>query len=967
MAPQHSNLSPPELLSLCTNLVSSFKARPVRRLKTGPLQALRRLCIRLFREIVELDDVTPSVVAFLGLPRLVQAHLWHPSQLQSFLDGAGNSVPTWAPVLEAIASWNPPAQAPFARTEAAPSGLPVRRITELVQSNNIGLALQTLESAHQHIRPSDPAAAREAISALFPPRSDGDLLGADLASGDALQLTVAETAEALRTLPRLRASSYTGWTADIFTAMARDSPEFVSAFTNLINAMLRGEAGPAALWSLDYICPLEKKTGGYRPIVIGEIVPRILGRIVAKSLAPQAAEFLSPLQWGVGISGGAEIVAHLVSLYYKGAHTPGVTDGIQLIDFTNAFNTVHRSSIERALQQRFPSLLRYFRYAYGQPTVLRGADGQPMATSASGVRQGDPLGPLFFCLALDAPLRSLASRFPDVTAVGLLDDVTLLGPADRLPQALSWFREATARIGLTVNTRKSVRLKMPHDDVSEDAAIGARVLGCPVGPDAWVTDQVRSRLEEYATIIDPLVTLPAHIATAILQAAVNARPVFTARTTLPALASEAFIAFDNKIDYALSCITGTFRTPLPRESQLLRGLPQAKGGLAIPRIAEIASSAYAASLTAATSAVATVLPATVNHFHLRSTAISPVMEAARDVAPTHYVPSVVYPSAATNHPCIPCSWAAPGDLPTDEDAPYRQAPPRQKTLVALRTSAHEAELETILATSPAAKAIVLSGAHRGGAWWLSQPRFPTLRLSHAAMQSALCVRLLLTSTSITGARRCGFCSHVLRTSGEELVHGLSCSALQGLRTRRHTYLRDTLAELLRKVLGNQAVALEVRFADRQLDICATVGPMTRYLDLTIINPAAQEYLPGAAQEGGAASLRAEANKRAKYVNTLAAHGIGEAAFVPFVIETTGRLGPAAKRFLDDLRTAAVLASPERDREAIMDYYIDRMKHHVLEANAKVMHHAWAHLEPVQDEIPADTVTALPQEPPSTHA
>jgi hypothetical protein len=300
----------------------------------------------------------------------------------------------------------------------------------------------------------------------------------------------------------------------------------------------------------------------------------------------------------------------------------------------------------------------------------------------------------------------------------------------------------------------------------------------------------------------------------------------------------------------------------------------------------------------------------------------------------------------------------PGDLPTDEDVPFRQAAPRQRALVALKVTENETELASLLAECPAAKAIVRSGAHKGGAWWLSQPRFPLLRLSHFAMQTSLRLRLLLTSRNITGARRCGFCSEMVRSSAEDLVHGLSCHALQGLRTRRHTFLRDSLAELLRKVLGAHAVSLEVRFANRQLDIVATVGASVRYLDLTVINPAAQEYLPQAATEGGAASTIAEANKRAKYVNTLAAHDIAATAFVPFVMETTGRLGPAAKQFLDDLRTAASLASPERNRETTIDYYIDRMKHHVLESNAKIMHHAWSHLQPVQ----ADDASAAMEAP-----
>ena len=942
-----SQLTPDALLSLCTNIVSTFKGYPVRRLKTAPLQALRNLCVRLFNEISTSDQKAPAVVAFLGLPRLLHSYQHDPNRLEAFLTGAAQCVPSSGPVLEAIAHWTPPAQRRTPNSNMS-NALPVRRITELVKSNNIGMALQILESSHAHVRPADPDAARAAVSALFPARTDADLLSADLDAASAMQLSVDAVGEALRALPRLRSSAFSGWTCDLIAALARESPAFVQAFAGIANAMLRGEAGPPALWAIDYVCPLEKKTGGYRPIVIGEILPRILGRIVAKSLAPQAAEFLAPHQWGVGISGGSETVAHAVALFYRAASAMGATEGIQLIDFTNAFNCVRRGAIEAELTRRFPALLPYFRYTYGTPTTLRGIDGSPMATSATGVRQGDPLGPLLFCLALDAPLRELAARFPDVHIMCLLDDVTLLGPSAALPQALEFLARAAAKIGLVVNRRKSVRLQMPRDDTDEDNVVGARVLGCAVGPDDWVRRHIAERLDDYAVAISPVLTLPAQIATAILQAAVNARPVFTARTTLPALALEIFTNFDLKIDNALAVLAGSLRSSLPREAQVLRALPQAKGGLAIPRIADIASPAFAASLAAAATAIATAVPALARHFSIRGHQLYPVLEAARDIIPTHFAPSSVY----SNHPnqCVlPCSWIAPSDLPNDEDVPYRQAPPRQKALVSLALPAKEAELDALLQDSPASRAIVKSGAFKGAAWWLSQPRFPLLRPSHAGMQAALALRLLLTPATVHHARRCGYCASILRTPVEELVHGMSCHSLQGLRTRRHTFLRDTLIEGLRKVLGNHAVAAEVRFASVQVDICVTMGTATRYLDLTVVNPGVQEYLPAAAIEGGGASAIAEAAKRGKYTSTLSAHGIESTAFVPFVIETTGRFGPAALQFIEDLRTAAALAAPERNRDDAIDYYIDRMKHHVLETNARIMHHAWAHLQPLQDE------------------
>jgi hypothetical protein len=89
------------------------------------------------------------------------------------------------------------------------------------------------------------------------------------------------------------------------------------------------------------------------------------------------------------------------------------------------------------------------------------------------------------------------------------------------------------------------------------------------------------------------------------------------------------------------------------------------------------------------------------------------------------------------------------------------------------------------------------------------------------------------------------------------------------------------------------------------------------------------------------------DKRLRYSDTLLAHGIDAAeALVPFVIETTGRFGPDAKAFLDEVAVAARALDRERDPAGTITYFVDRIKYILLEGNALLVRNAWAHLQPL---------------------
>ena len=81
------------------------------------------------------------------------------------------------------------------------------------------------------------------------------------------------------------------------------------------------------------------------------------------------------------------------------------------IDFRNAFNTVRcrdfelKASFSKSTME-FPSELKFGEF------VLR---------SEEGAQQGDPLGPLYFCLICKELMDSLKSEL----VLGYLDDITL--------------------------------------------------------------------------------------------------------------------------------------------------------------------------------------------------------------------------------------------------------------------------------------------------------------------------------------------------------------------------------------------------------------------------------------------------------------------------------------------------------------------------------------------------------------
>ncbi|KAL0210729.1 hypothetical protein P9112_009027 [Eukaryota sp. TZLM1-RC] len=261
-------------------------------------------------------------------------------------------------------------------------------------------------------------------------------------------------------------------------------PECIDDLVFFFNKILTLKIKLPSEMTSSRLIALKKNELKIRPIAIGESLSRILASAVFGRIGEKAKEFFNPFQFGIKTVDGASSAALSFDVFFNS----NIPNYIFNLDFENAFNAFKRSSILPLLQTHFPEAESFFYNFYGSQSTL--VYEKFNLISSSGVKQGDPLGPFFFCLVIHPLMCELKQEFPDVHITAYMDDISIIDPIDPLRTIAEIVQQRYYQIGLSLNISKCLLIgREPADLIIDDQSVPFinyfesefRFLGCYLG------------------------------------------------------------------------------------------------------------------------------------------------------------------------------------------------------------------------------------------------------------------------------------------------------------------------------------------------------------------------------------------------------------------------------------------------------------------------------------------------------
>jgi len=847
---------------------------------------------------------------------------------------------------------------------SGPEGL-IRRIEKLVGENRLSLAAATLDELQMVITRGDEQGAPEQrylskeqtmaiIEKLHPPGTEADILP-DEDMPTPVQIDESDILQFGKQCNEESAGGCSGWTfalikAILNTGTMTQKQETAKDFTTLGNYVLSGSIPESLkdLWYDGRAALIPKPDGNYRTLGIGEALYRMFAGCAVKKVSKKAGEALLPFQLAVGVSGGVEIGARTAQLSfdYPGEVGP---DGMAVasLDVTNAYNTQRRIDAYNGLKEYCPGLVKLFKSKYGRTNTIRNAKGEVVGHGYTGLSQGDPFATLCYTCGQQPLIRELQDvlheesqkladqedanpeAHPYMMSAGFhrplgsvkaeADDTTIYGRAAAVLAVCARAPDIFAKYGFTLAKQKSqiIGKMVPYLDEAKDPELdgfeildtGCKILGRPVGTVEFQKDWLRNKLAKRVPPAEAARRISAKILYRLLYFCYNARPSYLAAVLDKEVSQEALAAFDQAMDSVLAEKLDI--DPENEMFQTLRSLPWRLGGKGMRRHSGPRTEKAILISRARTCEYLQKYDADLYYqIRLHNELMWPAVQVGDSVGKTgDAVPQHV---GVQIHTVEDAKTKATADLRKVEKAIYED----------IRSSLTQNQQGLDQATVDANKEFAawhLSSSVYGSGRWAIAPMFLMRRMSDNDFIENMRLSMLCRYQNGPGPyrRRC-YCARGRNNASADQwwdlnghpTHVITCTDFKNLATDSHNEVRDVIAKKLNQSYPDATVTTEhlmdgvVGNGELRADVCFILNRETRFIEISIANPSAAKYTDNTRNssitKSGGAATAAESRRTLDYTSRIP--GFQVQTLVPFIIESTGQLGPKAKLFIDTMFT-----------------------------------------------------------------
>ena len=347
------------------------------------------------------------------------------------------------------------------------------------------------------------------------------------------------------------------------------------------------------------LIPLDKGNDEVRPIGVGEVIRRLIGKCVSKIGKQDVIDTSGATQECAGYKSGSEAAIHAMHDIFESDET----DAALLVDASNAFNSLNRAAAPRNVRVICPIIAIYSINTYKAPARLFIIGGKELRSS-EGTTQGDPLAMSLYAISLQ-PLITLLSVRNSAKQCWYADDATGAGSLEDIRKWWDELLTAGPALGYYPNAKKCWLVVKPEKlDDAKDVFAGTGIsittegrkhLGAALGQRFYLEDYLGGKVKEWVnevTALAEFATTQPQASYADFMFGLRLRWTYFMRT-LPDI-EELLEPLEHAIsDVLIPSLTEHSCSPTERE---LLALPARMGGLGLTNPSASARAEYLTSV-----------------------------------------------------------------------------------------------------------------------------------------------------------------------------------------------------------------------------------------------------------------------------------------------------------------------------------------------------------------------------------